>query len=329
LVALLVVVAVAAGVRRADARPAPVPVVPATKVSVINDPRITESSGLAASRAHPGIAYTVNDSGHSPQVFAIDINSGNVVGVTTVSGVHWQDTEAMGLANGKLWVGDVGNNELNRKDAALYELDEPGFGDHRVRATRFPVTLKGMPADVESMAILPSGRIDLYVKGWPAGYALELNAAQLRPDRQNVAPTTNRAAPMFASDATVTPDGRYVLIRNSVMVEVHDAATWQVVHRDAIPVQDRGETITMEPSGDSYLIGSEGEDSPLLRVAFNPSSWGNGAIPVIDSRTQAEAQEPVRLFLWDHQRAIVVIAGLSVLALGGLAVRMVRRRARR
>ena len=33
----------------------------------MRDPRITESSGLVASQAHPGLAYTVNDSGDSGQ----------------------------------------------------------------------------------------------------------------------------------------------------------------------------------------------------------------------------------------------------------------------
>jgi hypothetical protein len=327
LVGLLVVVAVAAGVRRADATSTPVPVVPNTRVSVIDDPRITESSGLAASQAHPGIAYTVNDSGHQPRVFAVDIASGRVVGVTSVSGVQWRDTEAMALEDGKLWVADVGNNELNRTDQALYEFDEPGPGNHSVSATRYPVVLEEPPPDLESMAILPS-RIDLYVKGWPAGYALQL-ARQLRTDGPNIAHKTQRLTPAFCSDATTTPDDRYVLVRNSAMVEVHDAASWRVVHRDAIPVMSRGESITVEPSGRSYLIGSEGDGSPLVRIAFDPSAWAGQPIPEIDVRTQTNAQEPVGLFVWEHRRALVVAALLLVLGTLGLLVAGLRARRRR
>src|SRR5581483_4478856 len=43
----------------------------ATRKCTITDPRIDESSGLAASRRHPGIVYTFNDSGGSPRVFAL------------------------------------------------------------------------------------------------------------------------------------------------------------------------------------------------------------------------------------------------------------------
>jgi hypothetical protein len=327
LVALLVVVVVAAGVRRADADAAPVPVVPSQRVSVIHDPRITESSGLAASLVHPGLAYTVNDSGHTAQVFAIDIASGRVVGVTSVVGVSWKDTEAMALQNGKLWVADVGNNEFNRTDQALYEFDEPGPGDHRISPTRYPVVLEGPQANVESIAFLP-GRIDLDVKGWPAGYALALTG-QLRTDEPNVAHKTSRTTPVFATDATVTRDGRYVLIRNSAEVEVHDAASWQVVHRDAIPVMSTGETITLEPSDRSYLIGSEGSDSPLVRVAFDPSTWPGKPVPWIDVRAQTQDQKPVGLFIWEHRKALAAAAVLSVLGTLSLLVAWSRARRRR
>jgi hypothetical protein len=331
LVALLVVVAVAAGVRRADAEPTPstkpVPVVPSTRVSVIDDPRITESSGLAASQTHPGIVYTVNDSGHEPKVFAVDVASGRVVGVTSVSGVNWMDTEAMGIRRGKVWVADLGNNEFTRTDQALYAFDEPGPGNHRVRATRYPISLQGPPADVESIAMVP-GRIDLYVKGWPAGYALQL-IGPLSTEQPNVARKTQRPTPPFTTDATVTPDGRYVLLRNSAEVEVHDAASWRVVHRDAIPVMATGETITVEPSGRSYLIGREGADSPLVRVAFDPSTWAGRPIPRIDVRAQTKDQEPVGLFIWEHRKALAGVAVLVVLGTLGLLVAWRRARRRR
>ena len=42
----------------------------------ISDPRITESSGLAASKLHPGVYWTHNDSGDGPYVYAIDSATG-------------------------------------------------------------------------------------------------------------------------------------------------------------------------------------------------------------------------------------------------------------
>ncbi|MGC5410674.1 ABC transporter substrate-binding protein, partial [Streptomyces sp. DT225] len=53
----------------------------------IEDPRITESSGLAASRLHPGIYWTHNDSDDGPYVFAVDSRTGKTVATITMKGV--------------------------------------------------------------------------------------------------------------------------------------------------------------------------------------------------------------------------------------------------
>ena len=302
LVALLVVVMLVSAVRRAEAGPTPLPVVPHRQVSVLDDPRITESSGLAASQAHPGIVYTINDSGDASRVFAVEIDSGRVVGVTTVANAAWKDAEAMALWGGKLWVADVGNNALNRTDQALYVFDEPGSGEHRVKATRYPVDF-GAKIDVEAMSIVP-GRVDLFAKGWPNSYAFGLAIGQLKPDQPNRARYAGRAALSFATDATFTPDGRYVLVRGMVSVEVYDATSWTLVHTDVIPADTGGETIAMESSGRSYLIGREGSDSPLIRVAFNPATFTGAPQTPVDVATQLAAQqtwqEKLQTRLWAH-----------------------------
>jgi hypothetical protein len=327
LVALLLVVAVVAGIRQAHATPTPhVPLARTFQVSLIDDSRVTESSGLAASTAHPGLAYTVNDSGDDPRIFAIDIATGRVVGVTSVVDAQWRDAEALALRDGKLWLADTGNNLLVRADPALYVLDEPGPGTQRLAATRYPVDLGSLTADVEAIAVLPD-RVDLYVKGFPAGYTLEL-IGSLRADEPNRARKTNRTVPPFATDATATADGQHVLIRNSALVEIRDATTWRLVHRDLTPAMAQAETITLEAGEWSYLIGSEGPRSPLLRVEFRPSEWGDDPVPYLDQPAQMRAQSPVRLFVWEHRRQLAGGAVLAVLATGVLLV-VWRRRARR
>ena len=327
LIALLVVVALAAAVRRADAEATPLPVVPHTQVSVMSDPRIVESSGLAVSHAHPGIAYTVNDSGDEPRVFAVDIASGAVVGVTTVRNATWDDAEAMALWRGTLWVGDVGANRSVGDERALYAIDEPGPGYHEVTADRYPITLDGGAIEIEAMSIVP-GRIDLYAKGWPYGRALQL-VGRLTTSGPNVARLTKRMTPGWTSDASATPDGRYVLLHGAVQVDVREARTWRLVHSDVIPMLAQGETIAVEASGQSYLIGSEGADSPLVRIAFNPSKFTTPP-PTIDPAEQIRAQHPGKSILWEYRGALARAAPFVgvALVLGG-ATWWVRRRRRR
>jgi hypothetical protein len=333
LLALLVVVMLASALRRAEAGPTPLPVVPHQQVTVMKDPRITESSGLAASQAHPGIVYTVNDSGDESRVFAVDIESGRVVGVTTVANAAWKDAEAMALWRGKVVVADVGDNALNRSDQALYVFDELGAGEHRVNAERYPVDF-GHKIDVEAMSIVP-GRVDLFAKGWPNSYAFGLAIGQLKVGEPNRARYVGRTALSFATDATSSPDSRYVLVRGMVSVEVYDAASWKLVHTDVIPAETGGETIAMERSGRSYLIGREGSDSPLIRVAFNPAKFTGASQAPVDVATQLEAQqtwkERLQTTIWAHRNLVGVVAigavGLSGATLAWWWAR--RRKARR
>lgn len=327
LVALLIVVALAAVIRRADAETTPLPVVPHAQVSQMSDPRIAESSGLAASRAHPGIAYTINDSGDVARIFAVDIASGAVVGVTTVEKATWYDAEAMALWAGKIWVADVGSNRGAGEQRALYVLDEPGAGNHRVTADRYPVKLDGGEVEIEAMAVVP-GRVYLFSKGWPNGFTFLLTGKPSKTE-PNVARFLNLSTPAWTTDATVTADGRYALVRGAVQVEVRDMRTWKLVHADVIPMLQQGETITMEASGTSYLIGSEGAESPLVRIAFNPATFTTPP-PSIDPQVQIEAQHPVKSILWEHQaqmlRAAPYVLGGVVLV---VAVWWARRRRRR
>jgi hypothetical protein len=328
LIALLIVVVLAATMRRAGAEPTPLPIAPHTQVSVMSDPRIRESSGLAASQAHPGIVYTNNDSGDRARIFAVDIGTGRVVGVTSVANAKWHDAEAMALVKGKIWVADVGSSRPPGEERALYVFDEPGPGNHRVSAVRYPITLDGGAVEFEAIAVLP-GRVDLYGKGWPISRAFQI-VGELTKSGPNVARLTPRTAPAWTADAAATPDGRYVLLHGAVEVEVRNAWTWQLVHVDVIPMLSQGETIALEASGRSYLIGSEGANSPLVRLAFDPATFTTPP-PSIDVKEQIRAQHPVKSILWVLQ-ARLRRAGPFVLAvpvLVGTAWWISRRRHRR
>ncbi|HUS23252.1 MAG TPA: hypothetical protein VMZ66_14710 [Aeromicrobium sp.] len=326
LVALLIVVALAAATRRAGAETTPLPVVPHMQVSVMSDPRITESSGLAASQAHPGIVYTVNDSGDNSRIFAVDVDRGQVVGVTSITNAHWRDAEAMSVWGGKVWVADVGNNSLSRKDQALYVFDEPGAGRRRVKAARYPIAFQGPPTNVEAMAIVP-GRIYFFSKAWATSVAFQLTGT-LTPFGSNVAKLTSQPAPAWTSDATASADGRYVLVRGAVQVEVRQVLTWKLVHADVIPMLRQGETITLEASGRSYLIGSEGSDSPLVRIDFNPATFTIPP-PMINPAVQIKAQHPLMSYVWTYSGLAVRVAPFVLALAIVVAVWWTRRRRRR
>jgi hypothetical protein len=85
---------------------------------------VSESSGIVASRKHPGVFWTHNDSGNSPEIFAVD-KSGKLLARYTVDeeNIDWEDIAIDD--EGHLYIGDIGNNNEARKHAFVYRLDEP------------------------------------------------------------------------------------------------------------------------------------------------------------------------------------------------------------
>lgn len=285
LIALLVVVLVSSLARRADgAEPGPV------VVSRISDPRITESSGLAVSVKHDDLAYTINDSGNAPIVFAVQISTGAVVGATTLTGRTPLDTEAIAIdGEGMLWVADTGDNRERRTDVALYALPEPGPGRHLAAATRYPLTYPSGPADAETLLVNPrTGSKYVVTKGLFAGELLELPHT-LSARHPNEAKDTGHEMPGLATDGVVSADGRYALVRTYSDVDRYDTTSWTLLGSEPTPSQPQGESIAIERSQKSYLIGSEGANSALIRV---PLTVPKASTPVPSTPTDRPADVP-------------------------------------
>ena len=95
------------------------------RIGFIEDPRITESSGVVASRQHPGVFWTHNDGAKSYTLFAIS-REGKALGNFHLAGVVVHDWEDIAIDGEKhLYVGDIGNNDARRFLIAVHEIDEP------------------------------------------------------------------------------------------------------------------------------------------------------------------------------------------------------------
>ncbi len=291
LVALVVVVVVSSIAHRAEGAEKVDP--PARAVSTIDDPRLGEASGMAVSRAHDDLVYVVNDSGNAPEVFAVRVSTGDVVGVTTVQGVTWRDTEAMAIAaDGTLWVADTGDNLRRRDDVALYALHEPGPGDHVVSATRYPVSFPDGPEDVEALLLDPRDeRFTLVSKGLVAGEFYRLPTT-LEASTPNRAERVDGRAPGVVTDGAFTADGKHVLLRTYGTVQEYSSGDLASERVLAVPAQQQGETLAIERGDRSFLIGSEGSPSPLVRVAVPPATTPSASPSTAATPSPASADDP-------------------------------------
>lgn len=329
LVALLVVVVIAALTDRAEATTD-------GPVATIADPRISESSGLAVSARHEGLGYTVNDSGHAAEVFAIDLATGAVVGVTTVR-AQFRDVEALALRDGTLWIGDVGDNDAVRDDLALYAIDEPGRASGTVDARRNPVRLAGGAADVEALLADPdSDALFVVTKSLASAAVLSLDESALDPSRTAVFRPVARDLPAFVTDGAFSADGSRVALLSYGWLWTIDPADWSVVGRQALPALSQTETVAFVDR-DAVLVGSEGVDSPLYRLDLSPEVVRPEAPETVATGrpTSEPTTDPVPTpapVAAEADAPVMLLGGAGVvglLALGGLVAWRLRSRSTR
>ena len=194
------------------------------------NPQLTESSGVAASRAHPGVLWTFNDSGNDPILFATD-TLGRDLGAFRVTGATNEDWEAITLgrcgARQCLFVGDIGDNESRRPGVVIYRVPEPRLaGGARSRsvtaaATALHVRYPDGPHDAESLLFSRSGDLFIITKdgSHPRLYRIPA-AAWTRTGRTVTADAlgplpidTDMKSFRLVTDAALAPDGVRVAVR--------------------------------------------------------------------------------------------------------------------
>ncbi|MGW7360118.1 WD40 repeat domain-containing protein [Streptomyces sp. NPDC054802] len=245
----------------------------------IKDPRITESSGLAASRAHPGIYWTHNDQ-DQPRIFAVDSKTGETVATITLRGVGQpRDMEAVSVGpDGAVYVGDIGDNLDGSWDHVwIYRFPEPKqLRDQTVDATQFDVKYADGARNAEALMVHPkTGRVYIASKNENGGGLYE-GPATLKTGQTNVFRRIGEVP--WVTDGAFSPDGKQLVLRSYFSARGY---AWEdgrlgADHRVRGPIQGQSESVTYTLDGTTLLFGTEGERSPVEPVAVESGGGGGG-----------------------------------------------------
>lgn len=263
------------------------------------------------------LVYTMNDEDGSPQIFAVEVGTGDTIGTADLNPAlpSNADPESIRLdvKTGILHLADIGDNDADRPTfpsvgyTALYGLPEFGPGTHgTLPCKRYPVAFPGdEKINAESLAINPVNGKKYILTKEPNGARLFLLPDPLVPNVKNVMTYIRRLETANVSDATFTINGQWLLLRSaSPDIAVYDDNNFKRVGAFKGTTQQKGESIAAEPNGKSILLGSEGrggnnQGSPIYRVIL-PTIYRGVSTPTPDapaeSPTQPMATKPGQLF---------------------------------
>lgn len=264
-------------------------------VGKITSRDIRESSGIAVSQCQDNVLWTHNDSGDGAYIYALD-TKGKQLGVWRVEGATNTDWEDLALTkdnNGKcfIYIGEIGNNRLGRKTAAIYRINEPDASsgasstkrDPRFteRAEKLTIMYPDAHQNAEALLVHPqSGAVYVIAK-------LVFGAAgvyKLKPDFGNAEPQTAvkvgevslPALPNgLVTAGDISPDGKRVVIADyfsGYEIILPESAEdfdeiWKVLPvRVDIGKREIGEAVAYSPDGNAIFSTSEKANSPIYKT---------------------------------------------------------------
>lgn len=267
-------------------------------VGTLANPELAEISGLAASRADPGILWGHNDSGNASVLYRIGLDGADLGRVELPGGrlFDWEDIADFSWRGAPaLLLADTGDNFAMREHVALYAVRDPGRGDSTELLWRLELRYPDGAWDCEAVAVDGArGEILLVTKSRPARlYRVPLPAQPPRePVRaellQVLAPlprptvTDRLSAPVAASwfdmptALALSADGaRAVLVtpRDAYLFRRGPRQDWRAAfasapQRIALPRFAQTEAAALSADGRTLFVASERRPAGFARVAL-------------------------------------------------------------
>ncbi len=255
---------------------------------------LAETSGIVASRAHPGVLWAHDDSGGAAEVVAagLDGDDRGRVAVAGATAVDWEDIALVPGVDGapdRLVLADIGDNFGRSRAEAdpvlLYVVDEPvppgpGATGEAVPAESFHLIYADGARDAETLLADPrTGDLFVVSKQWDGTRAGAYRVPAGVLDRPGAVLTMTRDADVGDTAASlvtggdVAPDGSMIALRTYADIRLWDRSDDETVDEAlagppvcTIPVDEpQGEAVAFTADGRGLVTVSEGAGAPVLR----------------------------------------------------------------
>ncbi len=266
-------------------------------VGRIESADITESSGLAASLCQPNVYWTHNDSGNDAFIFAMT-PKGKSLGtwrVTDAKNVDWEDMAAYKAVDGTcyLYLGDIGNNKLDRPQLRIYRVKEPTLSNassgsneknplQTEPAEAVSFKYSDTPHNAETLLVQPkNGDVYVLTKRLDGPSSIFKLSPQFGSDQTIVAEKIGEVSVPSVPNGLLTggdisPDGSRVILcdySSGYELKLAAAARFDEIWKSRpIPVdlgnRKQGEAVTFSPDGKAIFATSEKKNAEIFEVTM-------------------------------------------------------------
>lgn len=261
----------------------------------IKTAEIIESSGVVNSRCNENVLWIHNDSGDGSYIYALD-KQGAKLGKFRVSGakhIDWEDIATFKNPAGEcfLYIGDIGNNDLNQDKLTIYRVKEPAVAnnsetsrDTAIETEKAEAIKFSYPDDThnaETLMVHPAtGDIYVVTKEDSEQAGVYKLAANYNADSLNklekVSDFKVPAIPYgMLTGGDISPDGKRVVlcdyfagyeIELPANAQNFDDIWKQKIAKINLGERKQGEAITYSTDGKSIYATSEKKNAPVILV---------------------------------------------------------------
>lgn len=263
----------------------------ARKLSDLQDARINESSGLAASRryAAQNLLWTHNDSGGEPKAFCINLNGQTVAEVLfqNATNVDWEDMAvASDKTNSWIYAGDIGDNLERRQSITIYRAREPQFDPDKngqvLSAPCESMTLKYPDGahNCETLIVTARGEILLVTKTGGASKIFKTpqpfqnGASQTLQEIGEYSFTGANAKSYLTTGGSLSADEKHLVVRTYTHAyewRISAPSDWKKAFASRprifeLPPSKQGESICYSADDTKFFTSSEQLPAPLFEI---------------------------------------------------------------
>jgi PKD repeat protein len=267
------------------------------QTGTLGDPQLDRASGLAASRANPGVLWSHNDGDQPARLFALGTTGAELATFVLPDALNsdWEDI-ALGVnplsGESTIFVADAGDDAVNRQEFSVYMLAEPtaeaiGDAEGETELAWSDLTLAypdGAALNSETLMFDPQSGALLVVSRDPGGGTTSLfrKAAPHVPGSFTELEFL-RTLDLFDTEGSpkggsISPWGDRILMRTrtAAFLWTRDARQSLAAAFDGpvcpVPVQDApdGEAIEFSADGAGFYTTSRSPSAPVWYTAFVP-----------------------------------------------------------